>query len=218
VNRAELREQLASIITEIDLPHSVRVAIDGIDGAGKTTIADDLVAPVQRQGRRVIRASVDSFHNPRAIRYWRGRHSPEGYFRDSFNHDALIENLLQPLGPDGSRQYRTTVFDYKTDSPVVAPLLRSHDQHILLFDGVFLLRPELLRFWDLRIFLDVTFEEAMARCSQRGGGSPEPSAPENRRYVEGQKIYLAECDPKAAADLIIDNNDLAAPQLSVRGS
>ncbi|PYS48180.1 MAG: uridine kinase, partial [Acidobacteria bacterium] len=56
-------------------------------------------------------------------------------------------------------------------------------------------------FWDLTIFL---------------GGSPDPSARENRRYVEGQQIYLAECDPKAVADLIIDNNNLIAPYLSLR--
>ena len=215
MDRAELLEQVASIISEIDLSHPIRVAIDGIDGAGKTTLADELMSPVERQGRRVIRASVDGFHNPRAIRYWRGWHSPEGYFRDSFNYEAVIDNLLQPLGSGGSRQYRTAVFDYKTDSPVVSPLLQCDDHAILLFDGIFLLRPELVNFWDLTIFLDVTFEVGMARCSQRGGGSINPAPIENRRYVEGQKIYLAECDPKAVADLIIDNNDLSAPHFKL---
>ena len=159
---------------------------------------------------------MDGFPNPRAIRYRRGRHSPDGYFRDSFNYDALIDNLLQPLGSGGSRRFRAAVFDHKTDSPMVSPLLRAPDRAILLFDGVFLLRPELQPFWDLTIFLDVTIEVAMARCSKRGGGSPDPSAWENRRYVEGQQIYLAECDPKAVADLIIDNNNLIAPYLSLR--
>ena len=59
MDRTELLEQVALIITEIDLPHPVRAGIDGIDGAGKTTIADELVAPIERHGRSVIRASVD---------------------------------------------------------------------------------------------------------------------------------------------------------------
>jgi hypothetical protein len=40
----------------------VRVAIDGVDGVGKTTLADELVAPLQLLGRDVIRASIDGFH------------------------------------------------------------------------------------------------------------------------------------------------------------
>jgi uridine kinase len=211
MKRYEVLEQVVEIIAEINLPHPVRVAIDGVDGAGKTIFADELAGQIERRGRAVIRASVDSFHNPRSIRYRRGRSSPEGYFRDSFDYDAVVGQLLQPLGPTGSGLYRTGVFDYKTDLPVVAPLRRASDDAILLFDGIFLLRPELRPFWDLRILLQVNFDVSMGRCAQRDGGNADASAPENRRYVEGQKIYFAECDPAAAADIVIDNNDAAAP-------
>jgi uridine kinase len=215
--RTELLAQVAAIIAEMDPGWPLRVAIDGVDGAGKTTFADELVGPIKRQGRPVIRASVDSFHNPRAIRYFRGRDSSEGYFRDSFNYDALIENLLEPLGPNGSRLYRCAAFDYRTDSPVMAPMLRSRDNAVLLLDGIFLLRPELRAYWDLTIFLDVSFEVSAERTAKRdGNSSPDPNAPENRRYVEGQKLYLSECTPKAAADLVVDNNDLRRPILSFR--
>jgi uridine kinase len=46
----------------------VRVAIDGVDGAGKTTFANELAEVVGGLGRPVIRASVDGFHNPRVVR------------------------------------------------------------------------------------------------------------------------------------------------------
>ena len=215
MNRTDVLEQVSAIIAEMDLLHPVRVAIDGVDGAGKTTLADELVAPIKRHGLPVIRASVDSFHNPQAVRYFRGRASPEGYFRDSFNYDALIENLLEPLGPAGSWQYRAAAFDYKTDSPVISPLLRAPENAVLLLDGIFLLRPQLRAYWDLTIFLDVTFEVSTCRTARRDGkSSADPNAPENRRYIEGQKIYLAECDPGTIADLVIDNNDIANPKLS----
>jgi uridine kinase len=51
----------------------------------------------------VIRASVDGFHNARALRYERGRHSPEGYFENSYNYAALNQYLLDPLTE--SRQF-----------------------------------------------------------------------------------------------------------------
>src|SRR5690606_29224558 len=75
--REELIDTVARRIAETERPHPVRVAIDGVDGAGKSTFADELAGPLQKLGRPVIRASADSFHNPREIRYRRGRHSPE---------------------------------------------------------------------------------------------------------------------------------------------
>ncbi len=57
-----------------------RVAVDGVDGVGKTTFADKLGTAIERIGRPVIRSSVDGFHNPRERRYRRGRASPEGFY------------------------------------------------------------------------------------------------------------------------------------------
>ena len=67
-----------------------RVAVDGVDGAGKTYLADELAARVETEGVPVIRASVDGFHNPPDVRYARGRRSPEGYFRDSYDYPRMI--------------------------------------------------------------------------------------------------------------------------------
>lgn len=205
-HRDQFLDQVSDIITTMNLPHPVRVAIDGIDGAGKTTLADDLVEPILRRGREVIRASIDSFHNPRALRYRLGRRSPEGYFYESFNHDALIESLLVPLGPNGDRRYRTAAFDYNDDAPVVSPLRRATDNAVLLFDGVFLLRPQLIGFWDLKVFLATTFENARLRCAERDGENVYLAEWE-ARYVEGQKLYLAECQPETTADILVDYND-----------
>lgn len=63
------------------------------------------------------------------------------------------------------------------------------------------------------MFLDVEFEVAIPRGAQRGMsfGLADPAAPENRRYIEGQRIYMRECTPKEHATIVIDNNDLARP-------
>jgi uridine kinase len=141
MNRLAAIEELVDRITALTLPHPLRVAIDGVDGVGKTTLANELVEPIRRRGRAVIRASVDGFHNPRNVRYKLGRISPEGYFRDSFNYSALITTLLVPLGPGGSRLYCPAVFNYRTDSEIPMRFETAPPDAILLFDGVFLLRP-----------------------------------------------------------------------------
>lgn len=56
---------------------------------------------------------------------------------------------------------------------------------------------------------------SLARCASRDGSSPDPAAPSNRRYVEGQRLYLRNCQPEAKATLIVDYNDLSAPSLVI---
>ena len=208
-----LVEEIASRIADLRGPDPVRVAIDGVDGAGKTTLADELVKPIRRRGQPVIRASIDSFHNPQTVRYRMGRYSPEGYFRDSFNHDALIESLLVPLGAGGTRRYRRAVFDHAADSMVDAPLETADDSAVLLFDGIFVHRPELVSYWDFTIFLDVRFDVTVPRNALRFGLSPSVVADDNRRYVEGQKLYLEECRPWSQATMVVDNNDFENPRI-----
>ena len=214
MERSALLEVLAETIVGVVGPHPIRVAIDGVDGVGKTSLADELVEPLDRRGRPVIRASVDGFHHPRGVRYRRGRHSPEGYFWDSFNYEALIDVLLNPLGPDGSRRYRRRIFDYRTDAEVSTPFEEAAPNAVLLFDGVFLLRPELAARWEISFFLDAPFTVTIPRMAARDGGSADASAAENRRYIEGQQLYLKQCDPKRAASLVINNENLMAPKIS----
>ncbi len=141
--RQILLEQIAKTISSIQCQHPLRVGIDGVDASGKTTFANELIEPLEKLGRHVIRASIDSFHNPRKTRYQRGKDSPEGYFYDSFNYVAAKTMLLKPLGPDSNRQYQTAHFDFRTDSIIHSPKYHALPNSILIFDGVFLLRTEL---------------------------------------------------------------------------
>jgi uridine kinase len=209
--RSILVNTLARQIIDIDRPHPVRVGIDGVDGVGKTTLANELAEAVARHGRHVIRAGVDGFHFPRNVRYRRGRNSPEGYFRDSFNYSALITVLLDPLSPGGARRYRRAVFDYRVDSEVDTPFETAGENSILLFDGVFLHRPELQSYWDFSLFLDAPFDVTIPRAAARDGSSPDVNTPANQRYVDGQRLYLEVCEPRRAATVVINNEDLASP-------
>ncbi len=215
----QILDDLARQIVRLSPTRIIRVAIDGVDGAGKTTFANDLASAVVQLNRPVIRASVDGFHNPRSVRYARGKQSPEGFFRDSYNYSALKHLLLDPLGSTGDRRYHTAAFDHVTDMAV--PLIErlALPSSILLLDGIFLHRSELLSCWDASIFLKVDFAVSIARCATRDGTSPDPEASTNHRYVEGQRIYLAMCNPEAHATIIIDYNDLSEPTvLANRGS
>jgi len=212
---ASLLAGLADAIAGFDPDRRIRVAIDGVDGAGKTTLADALAPLVAAKGRPVIRASVDGFHNPQNLRYARGRYSPDGFYLDSYDYDAFRRLLLDPLSPDGSGRYAAKRFDLDSDEPFDLNPQQAGPTAALIVDGIFLHRPELRSCWDLSIFLKVNFDVSLPRGAARGQNfdAIDPHSPPHQRYVGGQKRYLAECAPEQQADIVIDYNYLRAPKV-----
>ena len=219
-----LRQQVLSLIANAicakNLTHTLRVAIDGIDNAGKTTLADELVPLIEQRGRSVIRASVDSFHRPRQDRYRHGSDAPEGYYADAFDYVALCSVLLQPLGPDGNRRYKRAVFDFRTDTPIIVPEEEAADGAVLLFDGIFLQRPEIAAFWDYRMFVDVPMAIALQRALLRDlplfGSAEAIAARYHQRYFPAQQLYFQDAQPQQTADVIIENSDPLHPSVRFR--
>ena len=210
--RKVLRQVADAVLATAQADRPALVAIDGVDGAGKTTFAEEL-ALVLSAARPVIRASLDSFHQPRAARYRLGRSSPEGFFRESYDYSALKAALLDPLR-SGGRPFRRAVFDVDADRPVDAVEEQAAPGSILVFDGVFLHRPELRDYWDFSVFLDVPWEKNhhLPKQPEWAVGLPDPSSAEHR-YAEGQRMYFRECDPRRAASMVIDNTNLAEPSI-----
>jgi uridine kinase len=195
------------------LPHPTRVAVDGVDGAGKTVLADELAQALRARGRTCIRASIDGFHHPRADRHRRGRSSSNGYYLDSFDLRAVRSVLLEPLGPGGSLRYRRAVFDHRADREVAAFDRVAPPDAILLFDGVFLLRPELIDCWDLTLFVDVEIETGARRALARDGRTRSAEHLYRDRYMPAQRRYLETVRPRERAHAVLVNEDLREPRL-----
>ncbi len=218
--RRRVIEQLADELSEIEKDHPVRVGIDGITAAGKTVLADELVEPLRRRGRSVLRVSADGFHHPPEIRHRKGKDCPVGYYEDSFDYAAIKKHVLQPLGPEGSRQYRPSIFDFRSEDSTGAAYLRADADAILLFEGVMLFRKELHGFWDYRIFVHIDFETGLERALERDvkhfGSEAAVRRKHTRRFFPGQQRYLKEAQPHLQADALLDNKDPSRPVLTLQ--
>jgi uridine kinase len=211
MTRKELLTEIATEILTLPTTNIRRVAVDGVDGAGKTHLADELAAELTSRGTPVIRASTDSFHNPAKIRHHKGRNSPEGFFQDSYNYEELISKLLTPLSPSGTGTYTRQIYDIETETRKETPPERAAPNAILIFDGIFTHRDELTKYWDYSIWLAVPFTVSIPRVAQRAGLHPDPTHSSNHRYTAGQELYMATCNPASKATVQIDNTNLATP-------
>lgn len=189
------------------------IAIDGLDGAGKSVIVSELVDLASRDdGRPLAGVSSDGFHHPRSVRYANGK-SPESFYRDSYNYAAFIESVVNPFRK--GEPITPAVWDVDADEPVAPHPVDLPDDCVLLIDGIFLHRPELRDHWDASVWVEVPFAVSVPRGNARFPhlSDADPEAASNRRYVGGQRLYFAEVAPWEHATWILDNTDLNRPNL-----
>jgi uridine kinase len=188
------------------------VAVDGLDGAGKTRFADALAAQLGVGHRAVFRASIDDFHQSRARRYARGRDSAEGFYRDSFDYPTFKRMLTEPFRTGWIGSFNLRAFDLKRDIPFEPKWSSGPEDALLVVDGIFLNRPELRGIWNYSIWLEVDPETASARVKARDAEEFEHDIANPERYTGGQELYLSEARPIEAGSAIIDNNDYEHPK------
>jgi phosphoglycolate phosphatase-like HAD superfamily hydrolase/uridine kinase len=186
------------------------IGVSGIDCSGKTAFATGLDEYFKSQGCRTQLILLDDFHNPKATRY-AGDDQAENYYQRSFNINAIITKLLEPIREKQDFSIRLRLLNLDTDKYDVVKEFSFDRDTIVIFEGVFLFRKELSPYIDYRIFLDIPFEESKKRALIR-----DPQAIVNKydaKYLPAQLKYLEEYSPTLNADIIIDNADWGYPKL-----
>jgi uridine kinase len=179
----EVLDHIATAIATLP-QRGALVAIDGVDGSGKTTFARALHERLSMPASRLVH--LDDFVNPPQIRHARGRWSPEGFWLDTYDYARIRAEVL--------------------DGPQEADPL-------VIVEGMFLLRDDLAALWDFSVFLDVPFSETARRMAIRDGTHADPDHVSMRRYVEGQRLYFDAVRPWARASLVVDNSDPVTPRI-----
>ncbi|MEV0274008.1 uridylate kinase [Hamadaea sp. NPDC050747] len=217
--RDEMLGHLAQAVGSVDVAHPTRVAVDGPPAAGKTTLADELAVLLRSRGHRVIRATIDDFVFPRAQRYPRAEFSAESCYFDAHDYDALKRVLLDPLGPGGDRRFQPAIYDRTTDTALSAPVATASADAVLVFDGVFLLRPDLIDRWDVRVFVSTSPEKTVDRAVIRERSVSSRAEVERRwreRYLPAQQLYFATARPTEYADIVVHNDEPERPAWAIR--
>lgn len=69
--------------------------------------------------------------------------------------------------------YKTKAFDHKLNKEIFQSNSKASNNSILLMEGIFLFRPELINYWDLKIFLNVDFKHTVPRAVERDKAKKE---------------------------------------------
>lgn len=203
---------MASIVDEILGNYRrgrIAIGVDGRTASGTTTFADDLAREFERRGLATARASLDDFLNPAEHRHRRGRHSPEGFYRDAYAYDVFRRVLIEPFRMGGSAAFVTAAYDRVREVPLEPKWRTGPDDMFLIVDGGFLDRPELRGVWNYSIWLDAADEVRAERLRARG---IEPGSELAARYAGADELYERDAKPRETAIAIVDNTDPEHPR------
>jgi uridine kinase len=212
--RAAVLEHVAERILAL-ADGRLRVGIDGLTAAGKTSFGHELAEGIARAGRPVLRASLDDFKKPWRDRHLYDRESGEGYYRNAFDYAAVTRLLLDPAGAVGSGICVLCSIDPLTQVDHSTVTTAAASDAVLIVDGVFAFRPEIDDRWDYRVWLDIDPQESIRRGAQRdrdwAGAAAE--AVHAERYLVAERIYVEEVDPIRLVDVVIDNSNFDRPRI-----
>ena len=214
--RARVLDRLVAMIDALG-HRRLRVAIDGLTAAGKTSLGHELARELAGRCRPVARASLDDFKRPWNERHLYDRATGEGYYRNAFDHAAACRLLLDPSGPTADGVVALCSIDPLTqiDHSAVKTLMPPNG--VLVVDGVFAFRPEIDSYWDLRVWIEIDAElsvrRGMGRDAAMEGTAEESETLHRDRFLAGELLYIDEVDPRSFVEVIVDNTDFDRPRL-----
>jgi uridine kinase len=197
----------AAVNSALPLKRNYIIGISGIDGAGKSTLARDLCARFRDQAVPHYLVDIDSFLRPRKVRN-ANLDQAVGYYEETFDFEKIFDQLLKPLRDQREFSKTFDLIDWPGDEykekrfDIDGPAL-------VVVEGVFLFRRAYADLFDLRVWLDISFEGSLSRVQARHRDRQYYSSPDaitdryQNRFYPGQRIHFDRDDPKSAAHLVI---------------
>jgi len=179
------------------------VGVNGVDTSGKTEFSTELSRYLVKQGIPTEVIRIDDFHNESKIRY--SETDPvKSYYNNAFNLEKLESDLLQPIV--SQKRFIGEINHLDLESDTYSKLKKYNvDRHsVVIVEGVLLYRDPIDKYFNVRIFLDITFDEVIRRANIRDQhlfGDNLLNKYQNK-YIPVQKSYIDKVEPRNICDIL----------------
>lgn len=181
------------------------VGIDGLGGAGKSTVSEELYKSLEQQNYNIILFHIDDFIHPKAVRYDDNYSEWECYYNIQWRYDYLIDEIIMPIKNGMEFDTEVELYDKDKDSYFLSKITIPIGS-IIIVEGVFLQREEFNGIFDYMIYIDIPEKIRLDRVLERDGyiGNKEQiKAKYDNRYFPAERYYVKTCSPNKNADYII---------------
>jgi uridine kinase len=210
VSVLDLAEAISRIETAravVDPAQALLVGISGIDGSGKGFVAAQLERKLAARGHGVATLNVDGWLNLPHVRFG-GPDADRHFYEYALRLDEMFAELVLPLRERRSIELE---MDYAEET---ATKYRRHTYRfagvdVILLEGIFLFKRAHRRHFDLRLWVECTFDTALRRAIARAQEDLPPAATVRAYetiYFPAQLVHFASDAPRETADIIIGND------------
>ncbi len=186
---------------------TVIVGIDGLGGAGKSTVSDEILSILRSEGLGITVLHIDDFIHPKEIRYNDNLPQWECYYRLQWRYDYLLDRIVTPIKSGADFTADIELYDKDNDTYFLQHTVIPKGS-IVIIEGVFLQRDELKDVFDYMIYIDVPENTRLARVLERDGyigDSDQIAEKYNNRYFPAERFYVKNCNPAEKADYTVRN-------------
>jgi len=175
----------------------VIIAIDGMAGAGKSTLATQL----QEIFPKTDVIHMDHFYLPKALRTKERMAEPGGHMDTERFSDEVALPIWKGLVP----HYR--VFDCATQS-FTETLTCAPDAELCIVEGTYATHPNIPDIYDLRIFVEADGAICMDRIKKRASSDWEVEMFQ-KEWIPAEQRYFASYMTRELSDLVYDGSSPA---------
>lgn len=200
MNIAEIAERIKERYTE---GKTLIVGIDGLGGAGKSTVSEKLCGELRKEYNVTV-LHIDDFIHRREVRYNDSFPQWECYYRLQWRYDYL-KDIIMPVRDSKAFDGCIELYDKDNDTYIL-----SHTNipsgSIVMIEGIFLQRSELGGMFDFMIYIDIPEKIRLERVLDRDGyiGDREQiRAKYENRYFPAERYYTKMCSPAEKADFTV---------------
>ncbi|MBQ8175550.1 MAG: uridine kinase [Oscillospiraceae bacterium] len=196
-----ITEQIKSLLKP---DRTLIIGIDGLGGAGKSTVSEAVYGQLCRDGYNVTLLHIDDFIHPRSVRYNNSIAEWECYYNIQWRYDYLVDEVIQPI-KSGVFKGAIELYDKGNDTYYLSNADISVGS-IIIIEGVFLQREELRDLFDFMIYIDISESVRLERVLERDGyigNKGQIKAKYDNRYFPAERYYVEKCLPAMNADYVI---------------
>ena len=190
----------------IDNKNVAVLGIDGLGGAGKSTISEKICKELENNAIHTILLHIDDFIHTRDIRYNASYPEWQCYYELQWRYDYFI-GIVSRLKSVSNYSHEIELYDKDHDS-YFTKSYSVEQKTVLIVEGIFLQRKELQGIFDCMIYIDVPEDVRMSRVLKRDtyiGNEQQIVDKYENRYLPAERHYFKEYCPDRIANFVIRN-------------